>query len=43
MYPYYSSYRARMQSFTSWPTASKQKPEDLSSAGFFHTGKLHYN
>jgi len=43
MYPYYSSYHARMQSFTNWPTASKQKPENLSSAGFFHIGELHYN
>jgi hypothetical protein len=43
MYPYYSSYHARMQSFTSWPTASNKKPETLSSAGFFHTGELHYN
>jgi len=43
MYPYYSSYHARMQSFASWPTASEQKPENLSGAGFFHTGELHYN
>jgi len=41
MYLYYSSYHARMQSFTCWPTASK--PEKLSSAGFFHTVELHYN
>jgi len=32
-----------MQSFTTWPTASKQKPENLSCAGFFHTGELLYN
>jgi hypothetical protein len=32
-----------MQSFTSWPTASKQKPENLSSVGFSHTVELHYN
>ena len=37
-YPYYLSYRARMQSFASWPTASKQKPKDFSNAGFLHTG-----
>jgi len=38
MYPYYSTNSALMQSFASWPTASKQKPKDLSSAGFFRTG-----
>jgi hypothetical protein len=43
MNPYYSSHHERMQSFTSWPTASNQKPENLSSAGLFHTGELHYN
>jgi len=40
MYPYYSSYHARMQSFTTWPTAYKQKPENLSGACFFPTGEL---
>ena len=43
MYPYSSSYHARMHSFASWPTASKQKPEDLNGDGFLHTGELHYN
>jgi hypothetical protein len=32
-----------MQSFTSWFTAFKQKPENLRGAGFFRTGELHYN
>jgi len=40
MYPYYSSYNSRMQSFASWPTASEQKPKDLSGAGSFHTVEL---
>jgi len=31
-----------MQSFSSWLTASKQKPKDVSGAGFFHTGELPY-
>ena len=43
IYPYYSSYQARMQSFTNWPTASNQNPENLSGAGFFHAGKIPYN
>ena len=34
MYPYSSSCHARMQSFASWPTASKQKPEYLSGDVF---------
>jgi len=32
-----------MQLFTTWPTASKQKPENLSGAGFSHTGDLLHN
>jgi hypothetical protein len=32
-----------MQSITNWPTASKQKPENLSGAGFIHEGGLLYN
>jgi hypothetical protein len=44
MYPYYSSHLARMQSFfITWPASSKQKQDDLSIAGFFHTGLLLYN
>jgi len=35
MYPYYLSYHTRMQSFANWPTASEQKPENLSRPGFF--------
>jgi len=36
----YWPYNARMESFTTWPSASKQKPENLSVAGFFYTGEL---
>jgi len=32
-----------MQSFTNWPTASKQNPENLSGACFFHAGKIPHN
>lgn len=41
-WPRYMSYgtnRARMQSYVSWPSTSKQKPDKLSEAGFFYTGK----
>jgi hypothetical protein len=30
-----------MQSFVTWPAGSKQKPQDLSNAGFFYQGKVH--
>ena len=40
LYPYYSTNCARMQSFASWLTASKQKPENFSNAVFFHAGIL---
>jgi hypothetical protein len=39
---YYSSYQARMQFFTTWPTASEEKAENLSDTGFFHRGELLY-
>jgi hypothetical protein len=40
-YPNYSSNKNRMQSFITWPAGSKQKPQDLSNAGFFYQGKVH--
>jgi hypothetical protein len=42
-YSCYLSYHARMQFCSCWLTASKQKPENLDSASFFHTDKLLYN
>jgi len=39
MYPHYSTHSTQMQSFATWPTTSKQKPENLSD-GFFYTGRV---
>jgi hypothetical protein len=39
MYPHYPANSTRMQSYATWPAISKQKPESLSNAGFFCTGK----
>jgi len=39
-FPNYSTNKNRMQSFVTRPAGSKQKPQDLSNAGFFYQGKL---
>jgi len=36
LYPNYSTNKNRMQSFAIWLAGSKQKPPDLSKAGFFY-------
>jgi hypothetical protein len=36
----YNTYEARLSSYESWPRSLKQKPDKLSEAGFFYTGKL---
>jgi len=41
LYTNYSTNKNRMQSFATWPTGSKQKPQDQSNAGFFYQGKVH--
>ena len=41
LYPIYSTNKNRMQSFVTWSAGSKQKPQDLSNAGFFYKGKVH--
>ena len=38
-YPGYSTYGARIQSYSNWPSTVKQKPQQLSEAGFFYEGK----
>lgn len=38
-YPNYNNLEARLMSFKEWPLSIKQKPEELSDAGFFYTGK----
>jgi hypothetical protein len=38
-FPSYNTYVARIQSYSSWPSTLKQKPEKLSEAGFFYEGK----
>lgn len=35
----YNTYEARLSSYESWPRSLKQKPDKLSEAGFFYTGK----
>ncbi|VVD05437.1 putative inhibitor of apoptosis isoform X2 [Leptidea sinapis] len=35
----YASEAARLRSFTDWPRSMRQKPEELSEAGFFYTGQ----
>lgn len=37
-YPEYAIEAARLRSFAEWPRLMKQKPEQLSEAGFFYTG-----
>lgn len=36
----YNTYEARLWSYESWPRSLKQKPDKLSEAGFYYTGKL---
>lgn len=38
-HPSYNTYEARMRSYESWPRSLKQKPDKLSDAGFYYTGK----
>ncbi|XP_075226324.1 death-associated inhibitor of apoptosis 1-like isoform X2 [Lycorma delicatula] len=38
-FPNYSTYEARMRSYEMWPISLKLKPNVLSEAGFFYTGK----
>lgn len=38
-YPGFATYEARLNSFSEWPRSMKQKPDELSSAGFFYNGK----
>lgn len=38
-FPNYASLEARLRSFEMWPIALKLKPNTLSEAGFFYTGK----
>jgi E3 ubiquitin-protein ligase XIAP len=37
-YPKYKLMSQRLSSFKTWPTAMKQKPQDLAHAGFFYSG-----
>jgi hypothetical protein len=41
-YQHYSTHYARINSYFTWPTSSKQKAKDLSEAGFFYTGKKQF-
>jgi len=38
-HPSYNTYEARIWSYESWPRSLKQKPDRLSEAGFYYTGK----
>uniref|UniRef100_A0A2M4A2T7 Putative apoptosis 1 inhibitor n=1 Tax=Anopheles triannulatus TaxID=58253 RepID=A0A2M4A2T7_9DIPT len=38
-YPMYAIEADRLKSFEDWPTSMSQKPQQLSDAGFFYTGK----
>lgn len=38
-YPEYESINRRLYSFRDWPKALKHRPDSLSDAGFFYTGK----
>lgn len=38
-HPSYNTYEARLWSYESWPRSLKQKPDKLSKAGFYYTGK----
>jgi hypothetical protein len=41
-YQHYSTHSARMQSYFTLPTDSKQKAENLSKTAFFYTGKKQF-
>uniref|UniRef100_A0A182QR76 RING-type domain-containing protein n=1 Tax=Anopheles farauti TaxID=69004 RepID=A0A182QR76_9DIPT len=38
-YPNYAIEADRLKTYEEWPTSMKQKPQQLSDAGFFYTGK----
>ncbi|XP_063233849.1 baculoviral IAP repeat-containing protein 7-B-like [Bacillus rossius redtenbacheri] len=38
-FPSYCTYEARLASFENWPVSLKQRPDKLSEAGFYYTGK----
>lgn len=40
-YQSYATLERRLGSFAEWPRSMKQKPEELSAAGFFYTGEYH--
>lgn len=37
-YPQYATEGARLRSYSQWPSSLKQRPNELSEAGFFYTG-----
>ncbi|XP_026475559.1 death-associated inhibitor of apoptosis 1-like [Ctenocephalides felis] len=37
-YPQYATEAARLRSYSQWPSSLKQRPGELSEAGFFYTG-----
>jgi len=39
LHPSYNTYDARVRSYDCWPRSLKQKPDKLSEAGFYYTGK----
>lgn len=39
-HPSYITLEARLESFESWPSALKLRPQELADAGFFYTGKI---
>nr|CAD7444083.1 unnamed protein product [Timema bartmani] len=39
VFPQYASIDARFKSFDGWPLSLKQRPDKLSEAGFYYTGK----
>nr|CAD7426842.1 unnamed protein product [Timema monikensis] len=39
VFPQYASIGARFKSFDGWPLSLKQRPDKLSEAGFYYTGK----
>nr|CAD7573792.1 unnamed protein product [Timema californicum] len=39
VFPQYASIDARIKSFDGWPLSLKQRPDQLSEAGFYYTGK----
>ncbi|XP_024086281.1 baculoviral IAP repeat-containing protein 7-A isoform X2 [Cimex lectularius] len=38
-FPHYAAYSSRLMSYETWPVSLKLKPNVLSDAGFFYTGK----